>query len=716
MTNIVYLDAGAVIDLEKTGYGHLPTNDVIYKIPDVTYEFEIGKDNKTSAFKAFEQWRTSNSNGVTVEFAITAGRVDFSDPDVARQYGVTWQSNGKPKQIGDAAVKFLQDADGIFSVQNASVITNDRGLMNFATQNSSGRGAYTTTMDFFNELLASNSISIAEYNAVASSLEGRIRSQYPSEYKGIVADSSVLSYLEASNTPNGTVVSYFGIEITPGLLTKAAIGAEALKHAGIAGDVFELSLAINKSNSLLEVGDTVGAEAVYAQLAGSLVGGAAGGSAAVIATGTLLVGSGVGVVPGAIILLSAGVVGSVGGSLAGEQMAGVLHSFAVTKLNNGEPLIIDDLVSFYHVELKDQGIYEEAILTQALVGINASSSDQVQRALLQAVIDNPDLGDDPAALQSALWDVLVNRSGIIGNSNKEDIIEIVQAVAEKSCFGPKASISMWPLDPEFAPDPSNPFKQYDQDAVRAKIWKKPIELIRVGDYVVSHDKNDNMVPGYVPRTMNNQAKVLLNFHGTPVTPGHVYYRPDSKRSYKYETLIDVLRDDGMIEHSDVVKLRAATNVPVGDPRDGFVLAVIGTRRSDGGIDIKEQGRIRLGTRFLVGEGKERKSFAVADLIEHGGGVVGDDELIRVDDGEPMPFLWEFGDTLPKPEDFVLACSSTTLEDIYKAAEWESHRPHMPPPMVMDGGPVQPLSHRARSAMARNEPLSFESATSNPTEL
>lgn len=221
---------------------------------------------------------------------------------------------------------------------------------------------------------------------------------------------------------------------------------------------------------------------------------------------------------------------------------------------------------------------------------------------------------------------------------------------------------------------------------------------------VSHDKNGNMVPGYVPRTFQNNAKILLDFHGTAVTPGHVYYRADSKRADKYETLIDVLRDDGMIERRDGTKLRAATNVPVGDPRDGFVQAVTQIRKTDGTVVKNDEGRIRLGTRFLVGEGKERKSFAVADLIEHGGGVVGDDELIRVGDGEPMPFLWDFGDTLPKPEDFVLACSGTTLEDIYKAAEWESQGPRLAAPMVLDRGPVQPLKGAALSAMPRNEPL------------
>lgn len=271
------------------------------------------------------------------------------------------------------------------------------------------------------------------------------------------------------------------------------------------------------------------------------------------------------------------------------------------------------------------------------------------------------------------------------------------------CFGAEVPIDMWPLDPEFAPEPKNPFKLYDQDAVRAKIWKKPIELIEVGDYVVSHDIHGNMVPGYVPRTFQNNVKILLNFHGTRVTPGHVYYRPDSKKADKYQTLIDILRDDGMIEHRDGVKLRAATNTPVDGPFDGFVQAVTGTRKADGSVAHKDAGRIRLGTRFIVGEGKDHKSFAVADLIKAGGGVIGDDELIRVGDGAPMPFHWDFGDTLPKPEDFVLAYSGTTLEDIYKAAEWESQGPRLAAPMVLDRGPVQPLKGAALSAMPRNEP-------------
>ncbi len=174
-------------------------------------------------------------------------------------------------------------------------------------------------------------------------------------------------------------------------------------------------------------------------------------------------------------------------------------------------------------------------------------------------------------------------------------------------------------------------------------------------------------------------------------------------------MIDVLRDDGMIEDRDGVKLRAATYAPVDGPLDKFVKAVTGTLRPDGGVDIKEQGRIRLGTRFIVRNDKGRKDYSVADLIEAGGGVVGDDELIRVGDGPGIPFHWDFGDTLPKPEDFVLAASGTTLEDIYKAAEWEDQGPRLPAPMVLDRGPVQPLKGVALSAMPRNELLDMAHA-------
>lgn len=53
---------------------------------------------------------------------------------------------------------------------------------------------------------------------------------------------------------------------------------------------------------------------------------------------------------------------------------------------------------------------------------------------------------------------------------------------------------MWPLDPDLKPGPDG---ICDQDEVHAKMWKTPIELIRVGDLVVSFD--DDGKPGSWPR-------------------------------------------------------------------------------------------------------------------------------------------------------------------------------------------------------------------------
>jgi len=152
--------------------------------------------------------------------------------------------------------------------------------------------------------------------------------------------------------------------------------------------------------------------------------------------------------------------------------------------------------------------------------------------------------------------------------------------SDQFCFGAGTPIDLWPLDKSLKPGPDG---VYNQEVVSAKIWKKPIELIEVGDTVVSFDDKGNMVPGYVPRTFQNEVKILLNFFGTRVTPGHVYYRADSKMTSKFETLIDILRDDGVIQQQDGTLIRAATNVPIGHSSDGFVKTITGTLKGDGDV-------------------------------------------------------------------------------------------------------------------------------------
>jgi hypothetical protein len=75
------------------------------------------------------------------------------------------------------------------------------------------------------------------------------------------------------------------------------------------------------------------------------------------------------------------------------------------------------------------------------------------------------------------------------------------------------------------------------------------------------------------------------------------------------------------------------------------------------------------------------------------------------------------DTIPNPEDFVLARSQTSLEDIYRAGQWESVGPQMSPPLVLDGGPVQPLPDYQLDMMPRNTPIALvEGSRANLTVL
>lgn len=213
--------------------------------------------------------------------------------------------------------------------------------------------------------------------------------------------------------------------------------------------------------------------------------------------------------------------------------------------------------------------------------------------------------------------------------------------------------------------------------MRPKIWKKPIEQVKVGDYVVSHDKNGNMVPGYVPRVMENRAKNLLDFWGTGVTPGHAYFCADGRFKGEHVPVLDILRSDGAFVNLDGQVVRAATNFEVGSREDGFVSVVTGLTRADGTVNVKQSRRIRLGTRFKDTDGETR---TVLDVIQRENWLLHDDGLVsRTHVDEKRPFHLHFMDRIPKPEDYILERSNLTLAQIYAAGEWEQIKPKMPAP-------------------------------------
>ncbi|WP_269584586.1 hypothetical protein [Roseibium sp. Sym1] len=274
------------------------------------------------------------------------------------------------------------------------------------------------------------------------------------------------------------------------------------------------------------------------------------------------------------------------------------------------------------------------------------------------------------------------------------------------CFLAGTMVDMWPVEAGLKPAADG---LYNEEEVRAKVWQKPIEEVTANDWVLSFDQDGNLKPGRVKQTFENEAKIILDFHGTFVTPAHVYYCAGGTYEGKFVPLIDILRDDGVVQHADGSLIRASTGCEVGSEDDKPFWAFMLYEDKNGMERVREKRQLRLGTRWMMPNGKH---FSMREYME-GCGI----ELVESGElegyvrfrktGLTTVFAWTLSDTLPNTEDFVLRRSQTTLEDIYRASEWESVHPQMPAPVTMDSGPVQPLSVQQFDDMPRNNPIGFK---------
>lgn len=128
--------------------------------------------------------------------------------------------------------------------------------------------------------------------------------------------------------------------------------------------------------------------------------------------------------------------------------------------------------------------------------------DELANGFHPVYADDPNFDSYIQALEDRGIDV---NSLLTGEFSESFANDPTPSEEDGSCFGGETLIDMWPLDPSLKPGPNG---IYDQDEVRAKTWKKPIELIRVDDIVVSFDEHDNLVPGTVTRTFKNDTKIL----------------------------------------------------------------------------------------------------------------------------------------------------------------------------------------------------------------
>lgn len=208
--------------------------------------------------------------------------------------------------------------------------------------------------------------------------------------------------------------------------------------------------------------------------------------------------------------------------------------------------------------------------------------------------------------------------------------------------------------------------------------KIPICNIVIGSRVLSYgrnlggceDKNGGLVSACVTRIFTNEVNFVLDFHGTGVTPGHVYLCGGGRFEGEFAPLINILRTDGALVDAEGNLLRAATKQPVDGPMDQPVQVV-----ATGGPFGPETGLVRTGTLIEM----DGAWVSVAALIEQAGGTLLDDGKVRISGrAEPVPLLLPVNH-VPKPEDYVLAMSDVTLAEIYDAGEWEAMGPQLPPP-------------------------------------
>ncbi|MGH0004384.1 Hint domain-containing protein [Pseudovibrio ascidiaceicola] len=200
---------------------------------------------------------------------------------------------------------------------------------------------------------------------------------------------------------------------------------------------------------------------------------------------------------------------------------------------------------------------------------------------------------------------------------------------------------------------------------------KPIDEIVVGEEVQSYNASGELVAGRVSKIFRNQSKHILDVFGLMITPGHVTYCGDGQFAGQHVPIIDILRTDGALVQADGSMIRATTGYDVGSEEDQFVWAVTGTSQLDSTIIIEDRKQIRVGSRFILDDGRD---VCVLDLIKAAGGTLMENGYIRASgSSEQLPFLWILSNELPAPEDYILQRSQVSLTEIYEAGEWDGQR-------------------------------------------
>ncbi|WP_420862856.1 Hint domain-containing protein [Algirhabdus cladophorae] len=188
---------------------------------------------------------------------------------------------------------------------------------------------------------------------------------------------------------------------------------------------------------------------------------------------------------------------------------------------------------------------------------------------------------------------------------------------------------------------------------------KPIEEVAPDDIVTSYDAAGEIVPGRVTRTFKSRHSVILDVFGLMVTPGHITYCADGPFDGRHVAMIDILRSDGAMMRVDGTKVRASTGCDVGSELDQVVQVVAGQRTS-AGLVVTDHGQMRLGSRILLEAGTDLR---ISDILTAMGATLDADGLVAVQGAQPAPLCLDFVTAVPRPEEYILARSNVTAEDL-----------------------------------------------------
>ncbi|GEM_PF-4770071 len=257
---------------------------------------------------------------------------------------------------------------------------------------------------------------------------------------------------------------------------------------------------------------------------------------------------------------------------------------------------------------------------------------------------------------------------VAGEENIQDILDIgnhvnenpnlgryiVERPYEQECFTADTQISMWPTVPELQPNTDGHF---DQAAVQAHVWKKPIAEIRSGDIVVSFDAKDRLVPGTVGRVYQNKVENILDFFGTGVTPGHVYLCGEGPDQGKFMTLFEIMRRDGTLVTAEGHSIRANSMALVGSEADRPVkFCAIGPQvPGQRDYPIYERRTLRTG-HYIFFAKPDNRWLTVQQFLDEEGWEVQEDGSIVTQDGYALEAAVLGDKRLPRPEDYIIAHS------------------------------------------------------------